>query len=368
MRVDTVSLAQRLIRLRTDGAGEAAACDVLEPRLVETGFRTVRSRLSDGRESLEAVLAGEGPALVLTGHLDTVPVAEEPWEHAPFGGELVDGDLHGRGSVDMKAGVAAMVVAAERLALEGRDGRPLRLLFTAGEEQGCLGARVHVDSVSSDVAGAVIVGEPTSCEPVLAHKGVVWLQLRAEGRAAHASAPHLGDNAVLKLAGALLALEQLRFAADDTHLGSPTWSVGTFHGGVQTNVVPAEAAATVDVRLVPGLEPDAVVSRVAEVVGDQISVEPLLLLPAVETPVHDPFVQLVGDAVRSHGGVGAAAPVSYFTDASVLSEALEQPPIVICGPGDPALAHQRDERCPLEQIERIAAIYLDVARRWRSGE
>lgn len=365
--MDSADLAQRLIRLRTDGTGEAAACDLLEPRLIEAGFRTTRSRLATGRETLEAVLAGEGPALVLTGHLDTVPVAEEPWEHAPFSGELVDGVLHGRGSVDMKAGLAAMVVAAERVGREGQSGRPLQLLFTAGEEQGCLGARAHVDSVPSDDVGAVIVGEPTACEPVLAHKGVVWLQLRAEGRAAHASTPHLGDNAVLKLAEAVLALRHLRLAEHDTEVGSPTWSVGTFHGGVQANVVPGEAAATLDVRLVPGLEPEMVVSGVTELVGDEISVEPLLMLPAVATAADDAFVQLVGDAVRSHGGVGAAAPVSYFTDASVLSDAFGRPPIVICGPGDPALAHQRDERCPIEQIERIAAVYLEVARRWRSG-
>lgn len=364
---DAVSLAQRLVRLRTAGAGEAAACDLLEPRLQAAGFRVIRSKLAEGRETLQADLSGHGPALVLTGHLDTVPVGEEPWERAPFGGEVGEGALHGRGSVDMKAGIAAMVVAAERVVRDGSAGRPLRLLFTAGEEQGCLGARAHIDAVDTGSVGAMVVGEPTRCEPVLAHKGVVWLRLRAEGRAAHASAPHMGDNAVLKLAAAVLALDQLELPGGSTDLGRPTWSVGTFSGGVQTNVVPAEAIATVDIRLVPGLDSAMVASLVRDVVSSDVSVEPILTLPAVSTSEYEPFVELVRAAVQRHGGSGIGQSVSYFTDASVFSHAFNLPPTVICGPGDPGLAHQRDERCSVEEIERITAVYADMASVWRRG-
>ena len=365
---EAVALAGQLIRLRTDGGAESSACDLLSIRLEGAGFRVHRTVLSDGRENLQADLVGDGPPLVLTGHLDTVPVGREDWEYDAFGGEVAGGALHGRGSVDMKAGVAAMVVAGEHLALDRARQRSLRLLFTAGEETGCLGATSHVASgAAADPVSAVLVGEPTSCSLVVAHKGVLWLRIRAHGRGAHASTPHLGDNAITKLVAALGRLGALELAGSHPQLGTATWSLGTIAGGSQTNVVPAEAEASLDVRLVPRMAPVEVTAAVQELLGRSVDVEVELALPAVETPVDDRFVELVAGVLAEHGVSPGPGVATYFTDASVLAPAFGHPPVVICGPGEAALAHQRDERCELDQIELATEIYSAVGRSWVSG-
>lgn len=362
---EVVRLAAELVRFHTDGRAESSAVAVLGPRLEAAGFRVRRSTLAEGRETLDAQLAGDGPPLVLTGHLDTVPVPDESWEHDPFGGELVDGMLHGRGSVDMKAGVAAMVVAAERIAATRRGGSAVRLLFTAGEETGCLGAETHVAAVGRGEASALLVGEPTGGGVYTGHKGVTWLRLSTTGRAAHASAPHLGDNAIVRLVAALDRLRDLDLDAHDPVLGSATSSLGTIAGGAQTNVVPSSAEATLDIRLVPGLSPEQAEAAVRALLGHEVEVRPELALPAVATDRDEPFVTLVAEAVARHGGDTQLGSASYFTDASVLGPALGGPPTVICGPGDPALAHGRDERCAIADIERAAEVYADVLSRWR---
>lgn len=357
-------LASRLIRLHTDGRDESSAVEVLAPRLEAAGFDVRRTAFARGRETLDAELLGDGPPLVMTGHLDTVPVPEERWEHAAFGGEIIDGQLHGRGSVDMKSGVAAMVVAAERVAARRTNRTALRLLFTAAEETGCLGAASHLETVGSATASALLVGEPTGGQVFVGHKGVLWLRIAATGRAAHASAPHLGDNAVVRLIDALTRLRGLDLGPAHPVLGAPSSSIGIISGGVQTNVVPATAHAMLDVRLVPGLTAQAAEAAVRARVGDEVDVDVVLSLPAVATREHEPFVDVVAGAVARHVGTASLAGASYFTDASVLAPALDDPPVVICGPGDPALAHGRDEHCAVEQIEQSVEVYTDVASSW----
>lgn len=361
---EVTRLAAELIRLRTDGRDESAAVDLLAPRLESAGFSLRRSTLTSGRDTLDATLSGDGPPLVLTGHLDTVPVPGEVWDHEPFGGEVADGMLHGRGSVDMKAGVAAMVIAAERVAATRRGGRAIRLLFTAGEETGCLGARAHLEAVGRRQASALLVGEPTNGRVFVGHKGVLWLRILAHGRAAHASTPHLGDNAIGKLVTALDRLRRLDLGVTDPLLGPATASLGTVVGGVQTNVVPSEAEATLDLRLVPGLSPEQAEEAVRQLLGDEVEVQPELALDAVSTPLDDPFVVLVREVVEQNAGGTETGSAGYFTDASVLAPAFGWPATVICGPGDPALAHGRDECCDVADIERAVEIYTEVMSRW----
>ena len=356
-----VALAAELIRVRTAGACEAAAADVIEPLLKAAGFSIRRSELAPGRHTLDALLPGHHDRpLVATGHLDTVPVPDEAWEQDPFGGAVTNGLLHGRGAVDTKGGVAALVVAAIRFAATGSP-RGLRLLLTAGEETGCLGATAHLAQVGVRDARALLVAEPTGCEPLIGHKGVVWLRVTAKGRAAHASRPELGDNAVDKLVRALARLgPDLDLGPSHSLIGGPSWSLGTIRGGHQTNLIPDTAEATIDVRIAPGLGTDRVVAAVRDQLADGVEVDVLRALPGVSTDPADSFASFVAEAVRKHGGQGVFGGASYFTDASVLAPALGDPPVVICGPGDPALAHARNERCSLEQLERAASIYLDV--------
>lgn len=355
-----VELARDLVRIDTARGGESAAAHLVADRLAVAGIDSERHELASGRDGLIARLPArhdDAPALCFTGHLDTVGLGTQPWSCDPFGGRI-DGDrLWGRGSSDMKGGVAAMVVAVEALAGR-RLERPVVLALCASEESGAQGAAQLAGHVGA--VGAIVVGEPTGGRLAVAHKGVAWVRLRTRGKAAHASTPQLGSNAISAMAGVIDRLAELRLVADPhPYLSEPTVNVGTINGGEAPNVVPDRCEATVDVRLVPGLEPGDAAVAIQGAVGGWADVSIELALPAVHTPPEDPWLQ----TVLQHVG-GEPFGVSYFTDASVLAPVLGHPPVAIIGPGDPRLAHQLDESCSAAGITRAAALYERLAIDW----
>ena len=250
-----VDLALELVRLDTVNppGREGKAASLLADRLSAAGFEVAFHEHAPGRPSVVARLAGDGPALCMTGHLDTVPLGGAPWSVEAFG-ELRDGRLYGRGSSDMKGGVAAIVVAAERVAALGGGSAGLELVLCAAEETGCEGALHLASSGALGRAGAVLVAEPTGGVPHVAHKGVLWARATAEGKSAHASSPQLGRNAIYPLAAAVAALAELDLGVP-AHpvLGEPTFNVGTISGGSGINLVPDRAEAGIDIRTVPGM-------------------------------------------------------------------------------------------------------------------
>ena len=356
-----VDLALELVRLDTVNppGRESAAASVLAARLEAAGFAVSSWEHAPGRPSLVA-RSGDEPSLCFTGHLDTVPLGGAPWSVEPFG-ELRDGRLYGRGSSDMKSGVAALVVAAERVAaLGGRASGGLELVLCAAEETGCEGA-LHLASAGAlGRVRAIIVAEPTGGVPHVAHKGVVWARLRTEGKSAHGSSPQLGRNAIYPLAAAVARLADLSLDAEPHPvLGEPTFNVGVISGGSGINLVPDRAEAGIDVRTVPGMSSDRLVSQLREAAGAEVTVEPILDLAAVATDPDDAFVRSVFEVAGSSGG-----GLAYFTDAAALAPAYGSPPTVIWGPGEAAQAHQTDEWAAVDRIEAAAEGYFEVARRW----
>jgi succinyl-diaminopimelate desuccinylase len=361
--MSATDLALELIRLDTINppGREAAAADVLAARLEAVGLDVARHEHAPGRTSLVARWLGDGdrPALCLTGHLDTVPLGGAPWSVEPFG-ELRDGRLYGRGATDMKAGVAAIVVAAERVAALGRGEAGLELVLCAGEETGCEGARHLTATGALGRCGAVLVAEPTGGVPHVAHKGVLWVRASTEGVSAHGSAPHQGRNAIYPLAEAVLALRGLALDAPvDPVLGEPTISVGTISGGTNVNVVPDRAEARIDVRTVPGMT--GVLEQLRAAVGPEVELEPWVDLAPVVTDVADPWVQTVFELA---GSEPVARGLAYFTDAAALTPAYGGVPTVIWGPGEASQAHQTDEWAEVAKIEACAEAFFDVARGW----
>jgi succinyl-diaminopimelate desuccinylase len=369
--VSTVlDLARELVRTETINppGDETRAAEVVAARLERAGLELERHPLAEGRDSLVARWPGrdERPALCLTAHLDTVPLGRAEWSREPLAAD-VDGDrLYGRGSSDMKGGLAAIVTAAERVAALGRGSAGLELVLCAGEETGCQGAQALAEAGTLGQVGAVLVAEPTSNYPCVAHKGVVWLDASTRGRSAHGSMPHLGDNALYKLARAIGELEGFDFGGPVHELlGTPTLSVGTAAGGVNINSVPDFATAGVDVRTVPGLSGDDVLARLADLLGEEVELDRRVDLPPVSTDPADAWVQevfavmtpLVGDRPEPRG-------LAYFTDAAALTPAYGTPPTVICGPGDADQAHQTDESCSVERLETGSEGIFEIARRW----
>ncbi len=373
MASDVVELTRELVRTETINppGDEARAAGILAARLEAAGLDVVAHELGGSeRTSLVARWPGtdEAPALCLTGHLDTVPLGGSDWERDPLGGE-VDGDrLHGRGASDMKGGVAAIVVAAERVAALGRGRAGLEVVLCAGEETGCDGALAlaRADRALGN-CGALLVAEPTTNYPCVAHKGVVWLDMLADGRTAHGSMPHLGDNAIGKLARAIVALEDFAFDAEEHPLlGAPTLNVGTVTGGININSVPDRARAGLDVRTVPGLDGDAVAAQLAAAAGDEVRIETRLALDPVDTDPGDAWVREVFAVMGPLAGERDVEPrgLAYFTDACALVPAYGTPPAIVCGPGDADQAHRTDESCSVAALDAAAEGFFDIARRW----
>lgn len=370
---DAIALTRTLVRMNTiNPPGNEDQCTVFLSRLLESaGFVCRLVEFGPRRSTLVARLGrGDKPALAFTGHVDVVPLGAAAWRHDPFGGEIVDGRMYGRGASDMKSGVAAFVSAAVSMAARVRERADVTLIITAGEETGCEGAFHLVQQENAQEligpVGALVVAEPSSNQPLVGHKGVLWLQASTEGVTAHGSMPERGDSAIYKIARAVTAMESFAFE-DDPHplMGNPTLNVGTVRGGLNINSVPDAAEMTIDVRTVAGQNHAHVYGCLCGALGPDVRLRTLIDAASVYTPPDDPWMRQVFAACQKHFDAPLQPrTVSYFTDAAALLGPLGNPPTVILGPGEPHMAHQTDEYCEVARIEEAVAIYEELIRDW----
>lgn len=369
--LDPVALARELIRFNTvNPPGQEQACAEHLGRILEAaGFDIQYQPLAPGRPNLIARIGGspDKPPLCLSGHTDTVPLGNKPWSFDPFCGELSDGRLLGRGSSDMKGGVAAIIAAAVDLADQLHDTPGLVLVITAGEEHCCEGAKsLARNPAVLGSAGAMVIAEPTGNRPLVGHKGVFWFNAHAHGVTAHASMPDQGKNAIYDAARAISRLEQFHFGVEPHPvLGPPTLNVGWIKGGININSVPDEALFGVDIRLIPGIDIAHLKASLQAALGPDMDMETVDEEAPVWTDPDNAWIQEVFAVVNEVTGTPpevAGAP--YFTDASALSAAYGGPPAVILGPGEAEQAHQTDEFCYTRKIEEATAIFTGIARKW----
>jgi succinyl-diaminopimelate desuccinylase len=370
-----VRLTQELIHLRTINppGDEARAAEFVAGRLRQAGmFADVVPHEEAGRASVVGGLRGNGqrPALLFSGHLDTVPAGDN-WEREVFSAEVTDGKLWGLGSTDMKSGVAALLMAMEAVQ---STGVPLRgdLLFagTAGEEVDSMGAKRLVEQQKLGDIGFMIIGEPTANRVFTAEKGVLWLEVRTKGQTAHGSMPQLGVNAIMHMSKLLQALEAERIPYQ-AHplLGDFTMNVATITGGVKTNVVPDACRVTIDMRTVIGQDHQHIVDTVRQLIDRLCAEEPTLQAEVrvltervpLDIPFDDPQVQAFVQARnRVIGQDSQPAAATFATDGSVYVPAY-QAPMVICGPGLPEKAHQPNEYVEIDRLIEAARIYTLTA-------
>jgi succinyl-diaminopimelate desuccinylase len=366
---DPVALAKTLLRFDTiNPPGRERECARHAGALLEQwGFRVDFHEYAEGRTSVVARAGGSSskPPLCFTGHLDTVALGVSPWTRDPFAGET-DGDrLYGRGSSDMKAGVAAILLAARSVSkkLSGTPG--IVLVLTAGEEGGCIGSEHLARTRLLGKAGAMIVGEPTSNYPFIGHKGSLKFHAKFRGVSAHGSMPELGVNAIYKAAKAVARLERFDFGVKPHPvMGGPTLNVGTFEGGQGVNMVPDEASIGVDIRTVPGMDHAALLRRLKGALAEA-DLEVFSDMNAVWTEPEQEWVQRVFEISGRHlGARPRAKTATYNTDAGNLLKVYAGAPTVVLGPGEPQLAHQTDEYCSMERIGESVAIYEELIRDW----
>jgi len=321
------------------------------------------------RNNLIARVAGRGarPALLLCAHLDTVPPGNAAWSFDPLGGQIADGRICGRGTLDTKGSLAAMAMTLAAIRRAGIiPSGDLILLATVDEESGGLGARTYVEQGGMAGVGGVVIGEPTSLDLVIAHRGALWLDITARGKAAHGAMPHEGNNAILPMASLLMRLGSHAFAYESHPLlAPPTLNVGTICGGTKTNMVPGECHASVDIRTVPG-QPHA--TMLAEIVkmaeatsavnpGVQFAIDVTNDKPPLVTAPDAELIRAAKAAARHVlGAEPAVRGAPYLTDGSLLAGTTATPAIV-CGPGPQEMAHQVDEYLETSELIRAFRFY-----------
>ena len=334
----------------------------LSARLSAAGARVrVMPGTDADRINLWATVGPEGPdGVVLSAHVDVVPVAGQSWSSDPFRLTEVHGRLQGRGAVDMKGFLAGMVSAAEqaaRLPLQ----HPLHLAISHDEEIGCVGVRPMLAALAEEgfSAAACIVGEPTGLRIGTGHKGKLAALIRCRGRAAHSANPGAGVNAIGMAAAMVteveaiadwLATEGLRDEAYTVPHG--TAQVGTIQGGVALNIVPADCALAFEFRLPPGEDAEALLARlraaaerIASARGGEITVEITNTYPGLAEPADSPAVALAAAAGASAG----LTKLDFGTEGGLFREVLGLP-TVICGPGSIDRAHKPDEYITRDEL------------------
>ncbi|MFM8414467.1 MAG: M20/M25/M40 family metallo-hydrolase [Planctomycetota bacterium] len=355
---------------------EGRVTDYLCQRLAAGGIRWVCQAVAPGRDNVIARLeATEQPAPVLLwdAHQDTVP--GDGMVIDPFTPLERDGRMYGRGTCDVKGGLAAMVAALERLAAEPVRRATVVLAATVGEEFGFVGAtglaRLWGSAPSASDAAArelvggrpalAIVAEPTELDLVVVHKGSLKWRIRVHGRACHGAFPEQGQNALYAAARASLAIEalalELRGRFPDHPCGPPTLSLGTLHGGTGVNLVPDVAVLEVDRRILPEESPAAareeVIARIAaacpavRIEHDEPFNEAFGLADGTGDPTAAAWVNALARAAAA-AGAGRRTAARYGTNAGVYAAA--GVPSVVFGPGSIAQAHTADEWIDLGQV------------------
>ncbi len=379
---DPVAIARALVAtpsvnpaIEESGTGEAAVAELTAGWLRAWGLSVDTSEAAAGRWNVVGRLEGDdvGPTLLLNGHLDTVGVAGMSVD--PFGAELKDGRLWGRGSCDMKGGVAALLAATAKVAREPLAGA-LVVALTADEEHASLGMDALIRSGMR--ADAAVVCEPTELAVMPAHKGFVWVEANFRGRAAHGSRPDAGVDAIEHAGRYLAALgalrRQLQTVEPHPLLGHGSFHAGTIDGGSAPSVYPDACRLVLERRTLPGESPAGVVGEFQAVLDDLAAEVPELdakltqglARPSTEVREDSPLVAGLLAACAAEGVDPMLAGMTAWVDAAFLNQA--GTPAVCFGPGSIAQAHSADEWIDPTEIVTCAAVLERFSRDYLQGD
>ena len=380
-RGDAVALTRELVRvdsrnptLVAGAPGEGRVARVLAEVLAAWGFDVTVREAAPGRPNVIARVGGArgGRSLMLNGHIDVVGV--EGMTHAPWDPVVRDGRIYGRGSSDMKAGVAAMCAAAARALAASGGALDGEIIVTAvvDEEYSSLGTRALVsDGVRADAA---IVTEPTGLKIMPAHKGFVWVDVLVHGRAAHGSRWDVGVDAIRNAGLLLAALDavdaDLLPSRDHPLLGRPSLHASTIEGGIGLSTYPDKCRFTIERRTIPGETTAAVMAEIEDAFARvrarrpalDASVSMIFEQPPSDVSMEAPIVRALDGALRACGEEVNVTGMSAWTDAAILNEA--GIPAICFGPGDIALAHAAEEYVRVDEIERATLVLAALAMEW----
>ena len=370
VRTEILEIIERLIGFDTTSRGSNLgliewARDYLKGLGIDS--RLTYDRSGEKANLFATVAAGDKPGIVLSGHTDVVPVDGQNWASDPFKATLRGDRIYGRGACDMKSYLAVVLAMAPRFAAAKLQA-PVHFALSYDEEVGCIGARGLLEDLArNDIrpAGAII-GEPTSMQPVIAHKGKRSYQCRVHGREAHSALTPQGVNAIEYAARIICYIrhmaERMRDCEPRDHgfdVPFTTLQTGVIAGGTAGNIVPRECAFQFEFRYLPGADPDALEREIKDYAervilpemqrtdaGTSISFETRAEIPGMDIAEAHEVTQLAQALARNQ----STSKVAYATEGGLFQRA--GIPAIICGPGSIEQAHKPDEYVTLEQIAR----------------
>lgn len=348
----------------TARTGELAAAEIISAELASSAVDCRIDSWGRNRANITARVqsAGRKPPLLFACHLDVVAAAGS-WKYPPFEGAECEGRIYGRGSADMKGGIAA-AVAAIRQIVDSEIELAGDIIFAAlaGEETDSCGARRFAAGNHPRVAG-VVIPEPTDFTIVTAHRGMLWLEVKTFGRAAHSSTPQLGVNAITSMKNLLVELDDYKIPFEPHKLlGNCSMSINTITGGKEINVVPDGCVIGIDIRTLPGQRSEQIISDFEKIFTKlkrknpqfEASVSIVREVGALETDPQCGFVKDFCSAVQ----INETKAVGFTTDGPHFASF--RAPVVIFGPGKPRLAHKQDEYIEIADLQKAAEFYKDI--------
>ncbi|MFA5809349.1 MAG: M20/M25/M40 family metallo-hydrolase [Thermoleophilia bacterium] len=371
---EITEFTRELVKISGYSGEEASAAACVLGRMKDLGYDDVRT---DAYGNVLGVLTGEkpGPILMFDGHLDVVAVQEaDAWEHSPHGADLVDGEIWGRGSVDMRGALSAMIHAPVYV---GRSGIAGRILVSASVAEEFLPARAFREVLTSQTPDAVVIGEPTGLRLGVAEKGRAGLVLTSIGTLAHSSRPELGDNAVYRMIEAISRIRGMATRADEL-LGEEVVELVEIvsHPLPGNGSVPDECRTFWECRLLQDETQEGLPSRFREALRgiDRLQIDYATLTAKCYTGatlevvdchrgwVMDdghPFRQRVQAAMREVGIEVVPYVLPYGCNAFASASVMNIPTVVI-GPGDIALAHVANERLSVRELADATRLYARI--------
>ncbi|RMF91642.1 MAG: M20 family peptidase [Nitrospinota bacterium] len=343
MEQQVIEELTRLVAMQSESGQEEAILAYLESRLRSLGFPPVRQPVAAGRYNLIWTPTSP-PSLLFTAHVDTVPL----WEHTHLAQPRLDGGrLYGRGSVDIKAGIAAILLALETVRSEGISPR-FAVAFTVDEEQQGLGSRALPEMVQ---AGGAVVLEPTGLKICPAEAGSIEVRITIRGKAVHGSVFERGHNPILQAASLIESFKGLRFLqAEHPLIGAGGFNVMGIKGGGEALLVPERCELAVDFRLLPGQDVEEAKQELRQLLDQEnITTEFIDVSLPFELSTEEPVVQVLQRAYqKALGRPPLLGGMPSWTDAEYLLAG--GIPSVVFGPGDLAVAHTAWEHVEIQSV------------------
>jgi len=372
---------QDLVRIPSLSTHEGAVAARVAQEMKRVGFAEVRTdRIGN---VIGRIGTGRGPKLLLNGHMDTVDVGElDRWPHPPYGAVIQDGVLYGRGACDMKGGLAAMVYGAKALLEAGIELHGDLYVVGVVQEEPCEGLAMRVlveeEGIRPDF---VVLGEPSNLQVRLGHRGRLEMQVQVRGRAAHASSPELGSNAIHNAARLIFGLELLTARlATDPFLGQGSLAVTEIESqAASRNALPDCCSFYIDRRLTLGETESKALAEVQHIINtEEVEAEVRVTryqarsytgysgqarnsFPAWVMPEDHPLVQALVRSVRETLGYRPKLGRWAFSTDGAYTAGVANIPTVGFGPGEERYAHTLDEQVRLNDVVDAARVYARLA-------